>query len=363
MSELSEVFILIPSYEPDEKLPKLLSELEETEFKRVVIVNDGSNEKYDNIFNECRQFSKVDVIGYNENHGKGFALKTGFKYILENNPDCKGIITADSDGQHTVEDMQNIAAALIENPDKLILGSRDCLKEHVPLRSRFGNVVTRKVFAWISGTKIKDTQTGLRGFSPDTARTFLTTKGNGFEYEMNMLMEAKMKHVSILEVPIKTIYIEENKTSHFHPIKDSVKIYSVFFKHLSKFVFSSLTATVVDFTLYSVLLHIAFQYTASNEGFIEHLTDYRILCSFIIARLVSSTINYLINKHVVFKEHKKNLVGLLKYYGLVAVICVCTIFLNSFFLTIGIVSWLAQPLATIIMFFISYYFQRVFIFK
>ena len=363
MSDLSKVVILIPSFEPDEKLPKVLNDLQGYPFEKILIVNDGSDKKFDTVFDECRVFPDVEVIGYEENKGKGFALKKGFRYIQEHYPDFKAIVTADSDGQHTPEDIRRTAQTTLENPEKLILGSRSWKEENVPFRSRYGNKITKAVFKWISGTKVEDTQTGLRGFSPDVVSEFLKTKGDRFEYEMNMLMEARLRHIEILEIPIETVYIEENKSSHFRPFRDSVKIYSVFFKHLSKFVISSMSATVIDFAIYAIMLNAVFGYTEENTSFLDNLTDYRIVISFIVARILSSAFNFIINKYVVFKERKRNPKEVAKYYAIVVVVFLCTVLLNSFFLTIGVAQWLCQPLATFIMFFISYYFQRVIVFK
>ncbi len=363
MSKLTETVVLIPSYEPDEKLVKLLNELKEYPYKKILIVNDGSGEEYNKIFDECRDVPNVDVIGYGENHGKGYALKTGFKYVQEKYPDFKAIITADGDGQHTPEDIRRTAETTLENPDKLVLGSRCWKEDNIPFRSRFGNKMTCAVFRWISGTKVSDTQTGLRGFSPSVTAEFLKTKGDRFEYEMNMLMEARLRHIEILEIPIETVYIEENKSSHFRPFADSVKIYTVFFKHLSKFVFSSMSATLIDFAVYALILNLIFGYTDGDTSFIDNLTDYRIVISFVVARVISSAFNFILNKYVVFKERKRDAKEVAKYYCIVVSVFLCTILLNSLFLTIGVAQWLCQPLATFIMFFISYYFQRVIVFK
>ena len=142
-----------------------------------------------------------------------------------------------------------------------------------------------------------------------------------------------------------------------------LEIYSVFFKHLSKFVISSMSATVIDFAIYAIMLNAVFGYTEENTSFLDNLTDYRIVISFIVARILSSAFNFIINKYVVFKERKRNPKEVAKYYAIVVVVFLCTVLLNSFFLTIGVAQWLCQPLATFIMFFISYYFQRVIVFK
>lgn len=180
------------------------------------------------------------------NLGKGRALKTAFNHCLlasggiSGGADsvCRGIpgcVTADSDGQHTPADILACMRSLWDNPESLILGCRDFDGPAVPARSSFGNKCTRQVFRYLLGLSVSDTQTGLRAIPAFFMEKLLEVKGERFEYETNMLIEAKNLNIRILEVPVKTIYIEENKTSHFNPIKDSLRIYLVF----GKFLFSS----------------------------------------------------------------------------------------------------------------------------
>ena len=214
--------ILIPSYEADNKLLNLLKEINKK--YDTIVIDDGSKDK--SIYDEVKKYAHL--ISYEINMGKGFALKTGFKYIKENYKDYV-VVCMDSDGQHDLSDAIKLCDYVSEHKDVLALGSRNWDKT-TPLRSRFGNGITRWVFKRKTGINIHDTQTGLRAFSNELMDYMLSIKGNRYEYEMNVLLNLKSKNIAHRELDIKTIYIDNNKGSHFKPIKDSFKIYKDIFK-------------------------------------------------------------------------------------------------------------------------------------
>ena len=192
--------ILIPSLEPDDRLPAYLRRLMAQGFTRAVIVDDGSSEKYQGIFSELAEMDGVTVLHHEVNRGKGCALKTGYAYIRDNIPEASGVITADADGQHTVEDCWKLAQALTEDRRVLYLGSRDFDLPHVPPKSRFGNKTTSLVFKLFYGTWLPDTQTGLRAFKREDLQFMIDVPGERFEYDMQMLIacaRAKMDMVPI----------------------------------------------------------------------------------------------------------------------------------------------------------------------
>ena len=360
---MDKTVVLIPAYEPvEELLIPLMEQFEKMDFLKIVLVDDGSGPDFKPVFDRCRAFSCSDVTGYEVNHGKGYALKYGFRYILDIYPECECIVTADSDGQHLPEDIAKVAQATMDNPECLVLGSRNCLNDNVPARSRFGNVMTRNVFRIASGIKIQDTQTGLRGFTPECARAFLGTAGNRFEYEMNMLMEARAKGYEIKEIPIQTVYINDNKSTHFSTVKDSMRVYSVFFKHIGKFILSSICASCIDILLFNLLFYVAFSGAEISSDLLEIFKSVPLLVSFLCARLVSSTINFIVNKRYVFHDKGKTRKELPKYYVLVACIAVCTYLLMAVLRRFIPITWLCQLLATMIMFTASYTVQRKAIF-
>lgn len=219
--------ILIPAYKPDMRLVDLTNLLLTHEDLRVVVVDDGSGDAFKDVFSALDE--RVSLISYPVNKGKGGALKTGIKYIYDNMPDCERLITADADGQHTYPDIKKVIEKSIECPGALVLGSRE-FDGQVPFRSKFGNSLTRFVFAVATGVKVQDTQTGLRGFDREGMKLFLDVPGDRYEYEINVLLVAARAKTPIHEVTIKTVYINDNESSHFNPIKDSMKIYSCIFK-------------------------------------------------------------------------------------------------------------------------------------
>lgn len=232
---MKKIPIIIPAYEPDERMVALVETLVKAD-NYIVVVDDGSGDGYSHIFELVKQLLKDKgvVLVHNENMGKGKALKTAFRYILDNATDYIGAVTADCDGQHDILSIDKVAEALIENQDSLVLGIRRFERKSIPWKSYFGNVITLKVFHLISGIKVSDTQTGLRGISISFMRELIYIEENRFEFEMKMLLMTKHKY-PIKEVEITTIYDSKtNHQSHFNPWRDSVKIYKTLFRQLLK---------------------------------------------------------------------------------------------------------------------------------
>lgn len=296
--------IVIPSYEPDERLIELLKTIPLKDYY-IVIVNDGSGDEYKDIFDRIPQLEGFNgvVLGYDTNCGKGFALKTAFKYLLDKFDNMTGVVTADSDGQHDINAIRDVSNALYEHPNSLIMGVRCFDQDDIPWTSVFGNKLTVKVMSFMANIKTSDTQTGLRGIPTDFMRELLDVKGNRFEFETSMLVESAGKY-PIFEVPIATIYdSKENHQSHFNKITDSYKIYKILFMKFFKFLFSSLSSSVIDillFTLFCFLLH--------KDDTVLYVT-----IATILARIISATYNYLINYIVVFKSKGSISSTLVKY--------------------------------------------------
>lgn len=346
-----QIPIIIPSYEPDEKLPVLLEKLKEAGFENIVIVDDGSGEKYAPFFTQAKEQFGCRVLHHAINQGKGRALKTAFNDCLKNYPEAVGAITADSDGQHTPECIMACAQALLNHPEALIMGCRCFEGEDVPARSEFGNKCTRVVMKYLTGVVVSDTQTGLRGIPAGFMKELLTVKGERFEFETNMLMETKRLGIPIVEVPIQTIYIEENKTSHFHPIKDSMRIYLLF----GKFMFSSLSSSVVDLILFSIFCYFL---KGRQWGSISYLT-----AATVFARILSAFYNYSLNYKVVFQS--EGTVGTtLPRYALLAVVQMglSALLVNFLYPFFGGAEVLIKIPVDIFLFFLSFVIQREFVY-
>jgi glycosyltransferase involved in cell wall biosynthesis len=222
--------ILIPAYNPDLRLVVLAEQLSNASPAPIVIVNDGSPAEYDPIFAALAPISRVTVLTHAANQGKGGALRTGFHYIESLPSDFTCIITADADGQHSVKDILAVALAARNEPKPMIIGSR-CFDKDVPLRSMFGNTVTRWVMRLFFGIKLWDTQSGLRGIPRSLLPALIEIPYNHYELEIAMLLVAQRRKVPLVEIPIETIYIEGNRSSHFKPLRDSARVYLVLFRY------------------------------------------------------------------------------------------------------------------------------------
>ena len=297
--------LIVPAYRPtQDMIPMLQRFVQDPDFLPVV-VNDGSGPEYDAIFAQVPEGCALLV--HPQNKGKGMALKTAMRHVLEHLPQCDIAVTADADGQHRDEDIRAVVDSARAHMGELVLGSRS-FDGDVPFRSRFGNGLTRHVFTLASGVKVRDTQTGLRAFDRALMQRFLDIPGERYEYEINMLLYTAHAGTNIREETIATVYIDDNSASSFNPLKDSIKIYRCIFrfiwqtKSMLRFFVSSLLATAVDF----LLIHLLHSIT--------NLFDLRI--SQIIARIVSGGVNFYTNKRMVYKSKGDWKAELAKYIPL-----------------------------------------------
>lgn len=221
------MIVLIPSYEPDQRLVDVVAELRrQAPGWQIVVVDDGSSTRYAPVFTLTAALGAT-VLTHPTNRGKGAALKTGFAWVLEN-ASGQTVVCADSDGQHLVTDIVRVASAVREKA--MVLGGRRFTGK-VPARSRFGNAVTRHVFRALTGVQVYDTQTGLRAYPPELLDWLLTVPGDRFEYEFQALLRARTAGIRIVEVEIATVYEVEARSSHFRAVRDSVRIYAPLLGH------------------------------------------------------------------------------------------------------------------------------------
>ncbi len=291
------VTVIIPSLNPDEKLNNTVSALEKAGFDDIVIVDDGSDQQYVGNFPDLALHESCTLIRHRRNKGKGAALKTAFKYVLKYRTQREGVVTVDADGQHLTVDVAACVEKMLDS-SKVVLGCRDFSSSNVPKKSRFGNTLTRNIMRFICGVKLSDTQTGLRAIPCEYLPALIEVGGDRYEYETNMLIEFKKQSIPFSEVKISTVYIDDNKGSHFRPIRDSLRVY----RFILSFVVSSLISTVVEIVLFYCLLKFLF-----NGG---------IVISTVLARLCSATVNFTINRKTVFKS-KSGMAGtIIRYIAL-----------------------------------------------
>ena len=428
----SRYIALIPAYEPDRKMLGVIADLGKTGFD-VVVVDDGSGPEYAELFEQAaerlpgKSGRGVTLLIHDVNRGKGAALKTGLDFInnfmvIRGEETQNVIVAVDADGQHLAVDALRAAHTAQGNPGTLVLGSRILSKkaaassgvqsayqasgsgdhsadqayrgntQNVPLRSRFGNAVTRQVFRLATGVPVYDTQTGLRAFTADLIPSLLAVSGDRYEYELNVLMDFARRGIPIREIEIETVYLEGNKSSHFDTVRDSYRIYKEIAKYAAtggsslhggttpaqihaeertdgaemsskngrnadgikstakqaaKFSASSFASFLIDYAMYALLLMIGPGLVFANIG----------------ARLVSSAANYTINRKLVFRSGKNVATSAVQYFALAAFILAGNTFvLHTMVASLGINSMAAKVLTEVLFFMISWTVQRYVVF-
>lgn len=296
-SSAPNVTVVIPSLNPDEKLAVAVNALIERGFRDILLVNDGSSPEFLHYF--PADFPECTLLTHPVNRGKGAALKKAFHYYLQREQTTDGIITVDGDGQHSAEDVLRCAQAMVRE-NAVVLGVRDFTEANIPLRSRMGNKITSIVFHLFCGLKIADTQTGLRAIPAGYLPAMLDVEGERYEYETNMLFCLKERSIPYVQEKIQTIYIEENQTSHFRPIRDSIRIYG----RILRFVASSLLSSLLDLGLFFLL-------SCFLPGILGLAAD--AVCT-LLARIVSSLFNYSLNREKVFRSKSSAGSSMLRYY-------------------------------------------------
>lgn len=332
--------IIIPAYKPPASLINLIEHVV-SEGHTVVVVNDGSGSEYDWIFQKLA-LHQVHLIAHGINLGKGQALKTAFNYVLTQFPGVPGVVTADADGQHLAHDIFNVANALTQSSDVLWLGART-FEGVVPLRSRFGNSLTRLIFRLLIGQSLQDTQTGLRGIPMSFLSTLLRTTSSGYDFELDMLILAAKNKVIMKEISIDTVYENKNKSSHFNPLIDSLKIYFVFFR----FMFFSIISGLLDFLAFSLMF-----FLSGHIFFSESL-----------ARVISGTFNFALNKELVFKSRNRLIPEAFKYATLCLVNLVFSYALITSLTFVGISAYASKMIALVLLFFANFAIQKIMVFN
>ncbi len=354
--------VVIPCLNPDDRMVEYVQALSDQGFAKIIVVNDGSAEKYDSFFQRSEAISNCVVLKHVENRGKGCALKTAMKYYLDSVTGCNGIITADADGQHTLEDATNIAGLMSTMDDSLILGSRDFSQDDVPARSRFGNRCTSVVFKLAHGCYLRDTQTGLRGIPNKLIPLFADLRGERYEYEMNMLIECSRRNIKMVEEPIKTVYIDDNSSSHFKVFRDSGKIYWIILRDLFMYILSGVISYVVDQGLYILMFYLLLPRLFGASPADNSLMWIAIAAG--VARICSSLVNFALNKRLAFRNNEKGAKFLLKYALLVVLVLAASSFLVWILTSITpIPKIIIKPIVDLVLVFINYSIQRTWVFK
>lgn len=281
------ILIIIPAYNPPTELFEALLNKLEGAFKNVLIVNDGSDESYNKFFKKIEK--KYHVLKHEYNLGKGKAIKTAYSFAKDNYPETLAYVVIDCDNQHDVEDMIKCCKTAIEHPDSLVIGVRDFTLENVPFKSKAGNNITKTMFKWLFNKDIADTQTGLRAISPKIVDKLLNIPGDRFNYELKCLITCCEENIPIIEVPIKTIYINHNESSKFNPFKDSLIIYKEFINYYIKL--------FIPYLISLLIFLITFYFWNSNNDLKA------ILLVNIVSGIIGIILNILLNYRNIYKHN------------------------------------------------------------
>jgi glycosyltransferase involved in cell wall biosynthesis len=342
--------LLIPAYNPDGRLLRLAEEINMAGSQAVpplVVVDDGSAPGCRWVFYALKIRTGCEVVRHETNHGKGAALKTGMVYILEKYPESTGIVTADADLQHLPQDILRVTQTLEENPNSMVLGSRNFSGKDVPFKSKWGNRVTSLIVYMITGIPALDTQTGLRGIPAAFAAECLDIRGDHFEFEMEALFHLTRRGVPLITLPITTIYREQNHATNFHAVKDSILIY----RSVLKFGAASAVCAGLDLILFALFSTFIFDKSAGG-----------IMAATIVARVCSGCCNFICNKFFVFGMRGKTPKAWVKYAVLFAAIMFTSGVLTVLLASAGVPAVAAKLLTDSLLFAVSYMAQKRFVF-
>ena len=305
MNDCERVSVIIPSLNPTDKLERVVTGLIEAGFPDIIVVNDGSDAEHAAPFERIGEIPECTVLTHPHNMGKGAALKTAFSYFLSARSGKAGVVTVDGDGQHLRDDVVKCAMAMTRSGEAIVLGARDFLHSGAPMRNSIGNRVTAFAFRALFGIKLRDTQTGLRGIPAAHVPLLLEIRGARFEFETNMLLEFKQRNIPFHEEDIATVYDEKaSEYSHYRPFVDS----AIIFTRIIKYAMSSVISFVADIGAFWLALRL-----------LRDLPDSWIIfvCT-AIARVISSFINFNINRRLVFRRSKSFGSHFIRYYTLAA---------------------------------------------
>lgn len=346
--------VVVPVFNPEPGLLELCRSLT-SKFTLVIVVDDGSQENQ-GAFGILP--NDVVILRHTVNRGKGRAIKTALEWLKNERPEVNAAVFADGDGQHRLEDIVAVAAKA-EEDNHVVFGVRDFTRSNIPFRSRFGNVLTSFLVRLIFRFKVFDTQTGLRAIPSRMFNQMISLEGERYEYEMRIFGLLRALHEPLVQIPIETIYIDNNRVSHFRPVRDSILVYrGLFGTAFPKFIGSSILGFVVDNLVFTFALLIL-ERTLENQRI-------EIFLALVIARAISATTNYLINLKCVFTKNNVDWLSFVRYWLLVLLIATLsycgTTCLSSAYGTSGVMTTVIKIVVETVLFLLSFQMQKYWVF-
>ena len=214
MSE--RIVAIIPALNAERTLPKVIEETAR-EIEPVLVIDDGSTDRT----SEVARAGGAIVLRHDVNRGKGAALKTGFAWALEKGYD--GVITLDADGQHLPGEIPKFLREREASGADLIVGGRAHLFQHMLPRRRNANRFSAWCISKCAGVRVPDSQSGFRYYSARLIRG-VELRADGFDMESEVIVRAGRRGFRIVTIPIELGFVDGISTSHYKPLKDTLRI-------------------------------------------------------------------------------------------------------------------------------------------
>jgi glycosyltransferase involved in cell wall biosynthesis len=223
---MKNICAIIPSFNVEQTISEVITKISQfIDISHIIVIDDGSFDQTAAIATKTGAIILQNGI----NRGKGYSLRRGFQYAIENGLDA--VLTLDGDLQHDPFEIPNFIELYQKTNADLILGNRTNDFSNMPLDRQFSNKMTSLMISLLTGQRVRDSQTGYRLIKANILRR-IKLVSNRYETESELLVKALLNGYKIAHVPIKTIY--NNEPSHIHRLVDTLRFLKVFIYSLIK---------------------------------------------------------------------------------------------------------------------------------
>ena len=249
-----KIIIGIPAFNEEKNIASIITKLMNIT-DSIIVCNDGSSD----LTSEIAEKMGAVVINHKKNLGYGGAIRSIFLKAKELDGDI--LVTFDADGQHRIEDIENVTMPIINQEAELVIGSRflDDSEKEVPQYRKVGIKVITKITNASIKEKLTDSQSGFRAYSKKVVEE-LNPSELGMGISTEILIKASSKNFRISEVPIKIFY--NGETSTHNPIThgSSVIISTIKYTSLQRPLTFYGIPSVIFLLIGSIFSYLAIQY-------------------------------------------------------------------------------------------------------
>lgn len=218
------IAIGLPAYNEEKNIASIIIKLKQIS-EIIIVCDDGSSDLTSKI---ASQLGAITVI-HSKNIGYGAAIASLFSKAIEMNVDV--LVTFDADGQHRVEDIESVLEPILKDEADVVIGSRFIGKEsQIPKYRKIGIKTITGLTNAITGSQIKDSQSGFRAYTNRALRTIQPTE-NGMGVSTEILIKASKNDLKIIEIPIEITYTEDSSTHN--PVLHGASVMMSTFKFMA----------------------------------------------------------------------------------------------------------------------------------